>query len=69
MDPIGDVDDVWHGVADEDDTHTLVADTADGVEDIPGLHDAQGGRRFVQENDAFGPGYGACNSNGLLLAT
>ena len=66
--PVRDLHDVRHRVADQHHRHPLVADPADGVEDVRRLPDAEGRGRLVEEHDPVRPVHGARDGDGLALA-
>ena len=67
-DPIGDLEDVVEVVRDEDDSEPLFGESADELENLIGLRDAQRGRRLVEDHDARVPHHRAADRNRLALA-
>ena len=66
-DSVGDGENVGHVVADEEDSVAFVAESLDQVEHFGGLGDAEGGRRFVEDDDARFADQGSCDRDGLPL--
>src|SRR5664280_544054 len=67
FDAIGHLQDLRHVVADEHDWDAAVTDPPNNVEHARRLHDPEGCRRLVQEDDLVGPRDGPCNRNALSL--
>ena len=67
LDAVRDSEHLRHVVTDENDSDALVANLPDQVEHASGLHDAQGRRGFVHEDDAVRPHRGARDRNRLTL--
>src|SRR6266704_3459461 len=56
VDPVRDLEDVRHVVADQDDGQAAVADPADKVEHLAGLLDPERRGRLVHDDHVLGPG-------------
>src|SRR6476660_4992944 len=66
---VGDLRDVVHVVADQDDAEALVGEPADQVEDLARLRDTEGGGRLVEDHDLAVPEHRLGDGHRLPLAT
>ena len=67
VDAVGDLEDVRHVVADQDDRQAPVADVADQLQHPVALLDAQRGRRLVEDDDLAAERRRARHRDGLAL--
>jgi hypothetical protein len=67
LDPVGELEDVGHVMADQDDRQPPVANPQDQVEHLARLFDAQRGRRLVHDRDSLRPFCSACDCDALPL--
>src|SRR6266516_1987406 len=68
VDPVRDLEDVRHVVADQDDRQAPAAQPLDQGQHLAGLADAQGGGRLVQDDDLGAERGRARDRDGLALA-
>ena len=68
VDAVGDLEHVRHVVADQDHRQPVVADALDELEHLPGLLDAERGRRLVHDHELARPRRGARHRDALALA-
>ena len=66
-DAVGDLEDVGHVVADEDDAEALLGEAPHQVEHLAGLRDAEGRGRLVEHHDLGVPEHGLGDRHGLAL--
>ena len=68
VDPVGELEDVRHVVADQDDGQAALADALDQVEHLTGLLDAERGRRLVHDHEPSRPRRRPRDGDALALA-
>src|ERR1700722_16767460 len=69
VDAVGDLEDMRHVMADQDDRQAAPPYIEDELEHAAGLLDAERGRRLVHDHDAAAKGGGPCHSHTLPLTT
>ena len=67
LDPVGELEDVRHVVADQDHRQAALAHALDEVEHLPRLLDAERGGRLVHDHHALRPSGGPGDGDALTL--
>src|SRR5207247_9068738 len=68
VDPVRELEDVRHVVADQDHREPTLANALDQVEHLPGFLDPEGGGRLVHDHEPARPRGSTCDRNPLALA-
>src|SRR5262245_57649988 len=66
-DPVADVEDVVHAVADENDADAVILEAADQIENLANLLDGKCCSRLVHDDDTRVEGRGTGDGDGLTL--